>query len=181
MEQNLELSLALLARTPASLNALLRDLPDAWTHRSEGADSWTVFDVLGHLIHAEHTAWIPRARRILEFGQSRPFDRFDRFAQFHQSQGKQLSQLLDEFVQIRGENVDQVRAMNLVPSDLEKRGRHPVLGVVKLSELLSTWAAHDLTHLHQIARIMAYQYREAVGPWTKFLGVMQCTGHSASS
>ena len=179
MEQNLELSIALLACTPGSLNALLRDLPDGWTHRNEGADSWTVFDVLGHLVHAERTAWVPRARRILEFGESRPFDRFDRFAQFRESEGKQLSQLLDEFAQVRGKNLDQVRAMNLTPRDLEKCGRHPVLGVVKLSELLSTWVAHDLTHLHQIARIMAYQYREAVGPWTKFLGVMQCGGHSA--
>ena len=178
MEQNLELSLALLARTPASLNALLRDLPDAWTHRNEGADSWTVFDVLGHLIHGEYTNWLPRARTILDYGESRPFGRFDRFAQFRESQGKQLSGLLDQFARVRAENVDQVRAMNLTPGDLEKRGRHPVLGVVTLSELLSTWVAHDLTHLHQIARIMAFQYREAVGPWSKFLGVMQCAGHS---
>lgn len=180
MDPQLGVCLALLARTPASLNALLRDLPEAWTHRNEGADSWTVYDVLGHLVHGERTNWIPRARRILEFGESRPFDGFDRFAQFRQSQGKTLSRLLDEFAQLRAENVDQVRAMDLTPGDLEKRGLHPMLGAVTLSELLSTWAAHDLTHLHQISRIMAYQCRDAVGPWTMFLGVMQCAGHSAA-
>ena len=175
---SLRQSVALLERTPSALNALLRDLPEEWTRRNEGQGTWTVFDVIGHLIHGERTDWIPRARRILEFGESKPFDRFDRFAQERESQGKTLPQLLDEFAQLRAEQLDGLRAMNLTEDDLKRRGTHPALGVVTLSELLSTWAAHDLTHLHQIARIMAVQYREAVGPWTRFLGVMRCAGHS---
>jgi hypothetical protein len=178
MANNLDQTIALLARTPATLNALLRDLPDEWTCHNEGEKTWSVFDVIGHLIHGERTDWIPRARRILESGESQPFDRFDRFAQERESQGKSLPQLLNEFAALRAEKLDELRALNLTEDDLKKRGTHPALGVVTLSELLSTWAAHDLTHLHQIARIMAHQYREAVGPWTKFLGVMQCAGHS---
>ena len=171
-------SIALLERTPAALNALLRDLPAEWTGRNEGEGTWTVFDVIGHLIHGERTDWIPRTRRILEFGESKPFDRFDRFAQERESQDKTLPQLLDEFAGLRAEKLDELRALNLTEDDLRKRGTHPALGVVTLSQLLSTWAAHDLTHLHQVARIMAFQYRDAVGPWTKFLGVMRCAGHS---
>jgi uncharacterized damage-inducible protein DinB len=171
-------SIALLERTPSALNALLRDLPEEWTQRNEGQGTWTVFDVIGHLIHGERTDWIPRARRILESGESKPFDRFDRFAQERESRGKALPQLLDEFARLRAEKLDELRAMNLSEDDLKKRGTHPALGTVTLSELLSTWAAHDMTHLHQIARIMAVQYREAVGPWKKFLGVMRCQGHS---
>jgi hypothetical protein len=179
MAHKLDQTISLLERTPAALNALLRDLPDEWTGRSEGANTWSAFDVVGHLIHGERTDWIPRARRILESGESKPFDRFDRFAQERESEGKSLAQLLDEFASLRAEKLDELRAMNLTEDDLKRRGMHPVLGTVTLSELLATWAAHDLTHLHQIARIMAHQYRDVVGPWTRFLGVMQCAGHSA--
>ncbi len=179
MQHKLEDSIALLSRTPSALNVFLRDLPETWTRRNEGESSWSVFDVIGHLIHGERTDWMPRAKRILELGEAKPFERFDRFAQARESEGKSLGQLLDEFGQLRNGNLGELRRLNLRQADLKKRGRHPVLGVVTLSELLATWAAHDLTHLHQISRIMAYQYREAVGPWTKFLGVMQCAGHSA--
>jgi hypothetical protein len=179
MEHNLEDSIALLSRTPAALNALLRDLPESWTLRNEGADSWSAFDVVGHLIHGERTDWMPRAERILEFGESRAFDPFDRLAQEKESQGKTLPQLLDEFSRLRSENLTKLRALNLKREDFERRGRHPALGVVTLSELLATWAAHDLTHLHQISRILAHQYRDLVGPWKAYLGVMHCTGHSA--
>jgi hypothetical protein len=179
MGHDLQQTIALLVRTPAALDALLRDLPEAWTLRNEGEDTWSPFDVVGHLIHGERTDWMVRARIILQFGETRPFDRFDRWAQMRESQGKSLAQLLEEFARLRSENLADLRALNLSAEDLEKRGRHPALGVVTLSELLATWAAHDLTHLHQISRVMAYQYRENVGPWTKFLGVMQCAGHSA--
>jgi len=179
MEHNLEQTIALLSRTPAALNALLRDLPEEWTLRNEGEKTWSAFDVMGHLIHGERTDWMPRARRILESGESRAFDPFDRWAQERESQGKTLAQLLDEFARLRSENLDALRALKLQPEDFRKRGVHPALGVVTLSELLATWAGHDLTHLHQISRVMAYQYREAVGPWGGFLGVMQCAGHSA--
>jgi uncharacterized damage-inducible protein DinB len=176
---NLQDTIALIARTPAALNALLRDLPESWTQRNEGEGTWSVYDVIGHLIHGEKTDWMPRMRIILEQGEARPFDKFDRWAQQRESEGKTLPQLLDEFARLRAENLDQLHALNLSEQDLAKRGRHPVLGTVTLSHLLATWAAHDLTHLHQISRIMAHQYRDTVGPWTIYLGVMQCGGHSA--
>ena len=179
VEHNLEQTIALLTRTPATLNALLRDLPETWTLRNEGENTWSAFDILGHLIHGEHTDWMPRAKRILQFGENQPFERYDRWAQEQESQGKSLPQLLDEFARVRSENLRDLRALNLRPEDLALRGTHPRLGVVTLSQLLSTWAAHDLTHLHQLSRVMAYQYREAVGPWSAYLGVMQCGGHSA--
>jgi hypothetical protein len=122
---------------------------------------------------------MPRARIILQFGATRPFDSFDRLGHIRESEGKSLGQLLDEFARLRSENLDGLRALNLRPEDLERRGTHPGLGVVTLSQLLATWAAHDLTHLHQISRVMAHQYRQAVGPWTKYLGVMHCDGHSS--
>jgi uncharacterized damage-inducible protein DinB len=179
MAHNLDQTISLLERTPAALDALLRELPDEWTRRNEGPNTWSAFDVVGHLIHGERTDWIPRARRILEFGENKPLERFDRFAQERESDGKSLAQLLDEFARLRTEKLDELRAMKLSEDDLKRRGQHPALGTVTLSELLATWAAHDLTHLHQIARILAYQYRENVGPWTRFLGVLQCAGHSA--
>ena len=179
MEHNLDYTVSLLSRTPSVLNSLLRDLPEPWTHRNEGEESWTAFDIVGHLIHGERTDWMPRARRILEFGETRPFDPFDRLAQQRESQGKSLPQLLDEFARLRSENLDALRALNLQPADFERRGKHPALGVVTMAELLATWAAHDLTHLHQISRVMAHQYRETVGPWSAYLGVMHCDGHSS--
>jgi DinB superfamily len=179
MDQNLQQTVSLLARTPASLNALLRDLPDYWTFRNEGENTWSAFDVVGHLIHGELTDWMPRAKMILEFGESRAFEPFDRWAQQGASQSKSLPELLDEFARLRLENLEELRALNLQPEDLARRGRHPALGVVTLSELLATWAVHDLTHVHQLSRIMAHQCREAVGPWSKFLGVLHCAGHSS--
>lgn len=179
MDQNLQLTMSLLARTPAALNSLLRDLPDEWTLCNEGANTFNAFDVVGHLIHGERTDWMARTKRILEFGESRGFDPFDRRAHEKDSGGKSLGQLLDEFAELRSGNLAALRALNLKPEDLYRRGRHPSLGIVTLSQLLATWAAHDLTHLHQISRIMAHQYREAVGPWSAYLGVMQCAGHSS--
>ena len=181
MQQNLQDTISLLGRTPAALNALLRDLPETWTLRNEGEGTWSTFDIVGHLIHGDRTDWLPRARMILQLGESRAFEPFDRLGQERESQGKSLGQLLDEFARVRSESVGELRALNLQEEDLERRGRHPALGVVSLSELLATWAAHDLTHLHQISRVMAYQYREAVGPWSRYLGVMQCAGHSSPS
>ena len=178
MEHNLPQTIALLTHTPAALDALLRDLPEAWTFRNEGKNTWSAFDVVGHLIHGERTDWMPRARMILQFGETKAFEPFDRWGQERESKGKSLGQLLDEFARLRSENLSELRSLNLRPEDLKRRGRHPALGVVTLSELLTTWAAHDLTHLHQISRVMAHQYRQAVGPWSKYLGVLQCAGHS---
>jgi hypothetical protein len=179
MEHNLQHTISLLARTPAALNALLRDLPEVWTSRNEGEDTWSAFDVVGHLIHAERTDWMPRARIVLQLGEAQAFASFDRWGMVRETEGKSLGQLLDEFARLRSENLGELRAMNLSEEDLRLRGRHPALGVVTLSELLATWVTHDLTHLHQISRVMAHQYREAVGPWSRYLGVLQCAGHSS--
>ena len=179
MEHNLPQTISLLARTPAALNALLRDLPETWTLRNEGENTWSPFEILGHLIHGERTDWMPRARMLLEFGETRPFDPFDRWGHVREIEGRSLPQLLDEFARLRMASLRDLTAMNLRPEDLERRGRHPALGTVSLSELLATWAVHDLTHLHQISRVMAHQYREAVGPWSEYLGVLQCAGHSS--
>ena len=179
MEHNLSCTISLLTRTPAALNALLRDLPEAWTFSNEGENTWSAFDVVGHLIHGERTDWMPRARMILQFGETKSFEPFDRWGQERESQGKSLAQLLDEFSRLRSESLSELRAMNLRPEDLARRGRHPALGAVTLSELLATWAAHDLTHVHQISRVMAHQYRDAVGPWSAYLGVLHCAGHSS--
>jgi hypothetical protein len=177
-EFNLSEAVALLTRTPAILNALLRGLPEVWVHSNEGKDTWSAFDIVGHLIVADRTDWMPRVHTILEHGETRPFDPFDRFAQMRESEGKSLEQLLDNFTRARSESLAALQALNLQSADLTRRGTHPVLGSVTLSELLATWAVHDLTHLHQLSRVMAYQYREAVGPWSAFLGVLKCSGHS---
>ncbi len=175
---NLAETIAVLGRTPATLDALLRGLPDVWVRGDEGKDTWDAFVILGHLIVGERTDWMPRVRIILENGDARPFDPFDRFAQ-RESEDKSLGQLLDEFSRLRRENLAALQALNLQPQDLIRRGKHPALGAVTLSELLATWAVHDLTHLHQLSRVMAHQYRDAVGPWSVYLGVLKCAGHSA--
>jgi hypothetical protein len=172
-------AIAVLSRTPTTLNALLRGLPDIWVRSNEGKDTWNAVDVVGHLIVGERTDWMPRVRMILESGESRTFDPFDRFAQLREGQGKSLDHLLDEFARLRRENLAALQALNLGAEELTRRGRHPALGAVTLSELLATWAVHDLTHLHQISRVMGHQYREAVGPWGAYLGVLHCGGHSA--
>ena len=165
----------------AALDALLRDLPEAWTLPNEGAGTWSAFEVVGHLIYGERTDWMPRARMIMEFGETRAFEPFDRSGQAREIEGKSLGELLDEFARVRAEGLSELRAMNLRPGDMERRGLHPALGGVTLSQLLATWAIHDMTHLHQISRVMAYQYDAAVGPWHAYLGVLQCAGHSALS
>jgi len=179
VEFHLDHSIALLTRTPAALDALLRGLPEAWTSQNEGANTMSAFDVVGHLIHAERTNWMPRVKMILEFGESKAFEPFDRWGHTRASQGKAIEQLLDEFACVRAENLDELHALNLQPADLERRGRHPALGAVTLSQLVATWTVHDLTHLHQISRVLAHQYRQAVGPQSAYLGVLKCAGHSA--
>jgi hypothetical protein len=179
MEHNLQQTVSLLTRTPSALQALLSGLPDEWTLQNEGENTWNVFDVVGHLIHCDRTDWLSRTKWILQFGESRPFEPLNRLGHRQEIQGKPLEQLLDEFARVRLENLDALRALNLKQEDLDRRGQHPALGVVTLSQLLAAWAAHDLTHLHQISRIMAHQYQEAVGPWAKYLGVLQCKRHSA--
>jgi hypothetical protein len=172
MEFRLDQAKEVLRRTPATLNTLLRDLPPEWVAANEGTDSWSPFDVIGHLIHGEEVDWIPRAKIILEHGEGRPFEPFDRFAMFEASRGKSLGELLATFERLRGESLRELERMNLTPELLSKRGMHPELGLVTLSQLLSTWVVHDLGHVGQVVRVMAKQYSEAVGAWQSYLPIL---------
>lgn len=173
MHFNLDDAIPILSRTPATLDTLLRGLPEVWIHNNEGESTWSPFDVLGHLIHGEETDWIPRLRIILEHGTSQTFEPFDRFAQEKNSVGKSLDDLLDEFVGLRAQNIEALRGFDLKPSDLEKEGVHPELGRVNVGHLLSTWVVHDLGHIAQVTRVMAKQYGDETGPWFAYIGVLQ--------
>ena len=163
---------AILARTPATLDALLRGLPDGWIHAHEGGETWSPFDVIGHLIHGEQADWVPRARIILQHGEARAFDKFDRFAQFELAKGRTLDSLLDEFAVLRRASVRDLGALELTEADLERRGTHPSFGAVTLGQLLATWLAHDMDHVVQVARVIGRQYTDAVGPWRAYLRVI---------
>ena len=173
MRTDLPQMVAVLQRTPSVLAALLEGLPDEWTRSTEGGESWSAYDVVGHLIHGELTDWIPRARIILAEGEAREFGPFDRFAQTRESAGKSLSDLLATFADLRARNLEALAKLDLEPADFEKRGRHPELGVVTLGQLLSTWVVHDLGHLAQIGRAMSAPYAEDVGPWAEYLPVLR--------
>ena len=168
-------AIAILARTPSTLDALLRGLPESWTLAHEGGETWSPFDVMGHLIHGEHVDWIPRAKIILTQGDTRAFDRFDRSAHFSASAGRTLPDLLDEFTRLREANLRELGSLNLTNSDLDRPGRHPELGVVTLRQLLAAWATHDLDHLMQISRVLARQYSDEVGPWRAYLRIISGT------
>jgi hypothetical protein len=166
-------ALAVLSRTPATLRSMLEGLPAEWTENNEGPDSWSPYDVVGHLIHGERTDWMGRARVILEAGEEREFEPFDRFAMFEESRGKTLEELLDAFERLRERNLHDLRALSLKADDLGRRGRHPELGGVTLGQLLATWVVHDLGHIAQISRTMAKQYRDEVGVWRAYLPVLE--------
>lgn len=172
MKYSLEKSYQILERTPAVLKSLLGNLHDDWVMNNEGPETFSPYDVVGHLIHGEKTDWRDRTNRILEHGVSKAFDPFDRFAQFEASKGKSLQQLLDEFEKLRTENLQWLRSLNISDDDLDKKGLHPVLGEVTLRQLLSTWVVHDLTHIAQVTRVMAKQYKEEIGPWIEFFRIM---------
>jgi hypothetical protein len=172
MDFELTAGLAVLERTPDTLRALLAGLPPTWTDATEGPETWSPYVILGHLIHGERTDWIPRAQIILDQGPQRRFTPYDRFAQFHESQGKDLAILLDEFARLRAENLATLAGWRLTDAQLALEGEHPEFGPVTLRQLLATWVAHDLGHVAQTARVMAKQYREAVGPWRAYLPVM---------
>lgn len=171
-EFDLEEALAILGRTPAVLELWLRELPTSWTACNEGPDTFSAFDVVGHLIHGERTDWMPRLDSILEHGERQPFERFDRFAHVEASRNRELGELLDEFARLRAENLARLRALRLDPERLELRGRHPDLGSVTARQLLATWVVHDLGHLAQIARVMSKRYSTEVGPWKAYLPVL---------
>jgi hypothetical protein len=169
---------AILSRTPAALNVLLTGLPALWVRANEGENTWSAFDIVGHLIFVERTQWLQRVRTVLENGEAQSFDPVDRFGHLRENRDKSLEQLLRDFTRFRSDNLTALQSLNLQPGDLTRRGKHPALGVVTLAELLATWAVHDLNHLHQMSRVMAYQYGNAVGPWKAYMGVLHCTGHS---
>lgn len=172
MDFDLTAGTAILARTPGTLRAMLSGLPSDWTDATEGPETWSPYDIVGHLIHGERTDWIPRARIILEQGENRRFTPFDRFAQFRESQGKRLADLLDEFDELRRDNLETLAGWRLTDVQLVLESEHPELGHVTLRQLLAAWVVHDLGHIAQAARVMAKQYREPIGPWRAYLTIV---------
>jgi len=172
MQFDLTHALEVLERTPGTFRALLGGLSEAWTTPNEGPETFSAWDNVGHLVHAERTNWIPRARVILEQGADRRFPPFDRFGHYRESAGKSMAELLDEFERLRAANLETVRGWRLTEAELALEGEHPAFGPVTLAQLLATWVAHDLGHLAQTARVLAKQYREAVGPWREYLPVL---------
>ncbi len=172
MDYQYDQALAILRRTPATLSALLHGLPEEWTRAAEGPDTWSAYDVVGHLLHGEETDWIERAQIILEHGESHPFESFDRTAMFEKYKGYSLDQLLTTFEQARAMNLAALDELHITPEQLALTGAHPALGKVMLSQLLATWVVHDLNHIGQIVEVMARQYSEAVGPWRAYLAIL---------
>ena len=173
MKFTVDKSLEILERTPKVLITMLQDISADWTSPNEGGDSWSVYDIIGHLIHGEKTDWVPRTEIILSENSDKKFAPFDRFAQFEDSKGKTLNQLLTEFKTLRESNTEQLRSKKITDKNLEEIGIHPAFGHVTLSQLLSTWVVHDLNHIAQISRVMAKQYKVEVGPWTGYLRILQ--------
>jgi hypothetical protein len=172
MEVEMDQALDVLERTPGTVRALLGGLGDEWVLPNEGPDTFSPHDVIGHLIHGEKTDWIPRIRIVLERGESKPFEPFDRFGFRAYATGVPIDTLLFDFERLREENLEMLRGFRLGPADLARKGTHPVLGPVTLGQLIASWVVHDLGHLAQAARVMAKQYRAAVGPWTEFLAIL---------
>ncbi len=172
MEYQYEQAVEILRRTPATLAALLRGLPDAWTMSAEGPGTWSAYDIVGHLLHGEDANWIARARFILEHGEERPFDSFDRTAMFEAYQGVSLDQLLAAFEQARAKSLATLNELHITPERLIRTGTHPALGTVTLGQLLAAWVVHDLNHIGQIVEVMARQYADAVGPWSAYLAIL---------
>jgi hypothetical protein len=172
MKFDLNKTTNVLERTPKILEDLLSGLSDDWIVNNEGDDTWSPYDIVGHLIHGEQTDWMPRLEIILH-KEDKKFISYDRFAQFKESEGKSLQQLLSEFTLLRKENLQKLKSLNLTEDDLNKTGIHPEFGDVTVKQMLSTWTIHDLTHIAQITRVMAKQYKAAIGPWIKYFRVMQ--------
>lgn len=165
-------AISILQRTPDVLQSMLEDLPPEWTESQDRSDTWSPYDVVGHLIHGEKTDWIPRMKLLLSDAADKTFTPFDRFAQFKESKGKSLEELLAEFRQHREANITELREQDLTRADLERTGIHPTFGTVTLRQLLSTWVVHDLNHISQITRLMSIRFKEEVGPWTEFLAIL---------
>ena len=173
MQFKLEESTQILRRTPATLREMVGGVPAGWIRATEGAGTWSCYDIVGHLIHGELTDWIPRARIILEHGETQAFEPFDRFAQFREDPTRSIEALLDQFAFLRAENVKVLQGLRLSSDDLSRKGTHPELGTVTLGQLLSTWVVHDMSHLAQIARVIAKQYWQEVGPWRAYMSILK--------
>jgi len=171
MKFDRERSVQILSRTPLVLETLLDGLDHQWIYANEGPDTWNAFDIMGHFIEGEKTDWIPRMQIILSNAPDKKFQKFDRFKQFEQSKGKNISQLIAEFKKLREENLKILADTTLDEKTLSMTGIHPEFGDVTLRQLLSTWVTHDLAHLLQVSRVMAKQYKEEIGPWTKYFSV----------
>jgi uncharacterized damage-inducible protein DinB len=172
MEYQFAHAVEILRRTPATLTALLSGLPEAWTMSGEGPNTWSAYDIVGHLLHSEESDWISRARTILEHGEQRPFDALNRTAMFEKYQDFSLGQRLAAFERARMRNLVTLSEMRLTPESLARTGQHPAFGAVTLSQLLATWVVHDLNHIGQVVEVMAHQYAEAVGPWKAYLSIL---------
>ena len=172
MDFDLKQSLAILSRTPAVLRALLQELPSEWTQNCYGPNTWSAHEVMGHLIWGERTDWMPRVRHILASGESVAFEPFDRQGHVQLCQEKSTKELIEIFSTGRSNNLEELRAMSLSRDELEKTGQHPALGTATVSELLATWTVHDLNHIAQISKAMAFQYQSAVGPWEAYLSIL---------
>jgi hypothetical protein len=172
MEFRLDESIEILERTPGVLAQMLSGLSHVWTHNNESGDTWSAYDVMGHLIEGEKTDWIPRLKIIIEGDGTGRFTPFDRFAQLEKSKVESIESLITEFSELRKNNILLLRRYNLSNDHLQKTGIHPAFGRVTARQLIATWAVHDLTHLRQIVRVMAFQYTEEVGPWKAYLGIL---------
>jgi hypothetical protein len=164
--------IAVLERTPGTLHAMLHDLGTAWIDATEGPETWSPHVIVGHLVHGERANWIPRARFIRSQSASRRLPPYDRVAHFRESEGRSLSVLLDEFGRLRAENLATLAAWRLTDTELALAGEHPEFGTVTLRQLLATWVVHDLGHIAQTVRVMAKQYRDAIGPWRAYLPIV---------
>lgn len=173
MEYKVEQAVEILRNTPTVLRTMLHDVSDVWAYSNYGPATWSPFDIVGHLIHGERTDWVPRAKIILEHGEATPFEPFDRYAQLETNKGKTIGDLLDEFESVRAENIETLFAMRLTDDQLARRGTHPALGSATLRELLAMWAVHDLNHIAQMAKAMAFQYRDQVGPWLAYASILR--------
>ncbi len=173
MSFDLKKSIEILERTPLVLEVMLVGLSEQWIHTNEGPETWSPYDILGHLIYGEKTDWIPRMEVILSGKADTPFESFDRHAQFKENQHMTVNQLLNEFKILRKQNIDLLRSKKLTPAELVLKGKHPAFGSVTLSQLLATWVVHDLNHISQIARVMAKQYKTEVGPWIEYLKILK--------
>ena len=172
MDFDLNLAIQVLRQSPFTLRALLAGLSEPWIRGTEGPETFSPFDVVGHLIDGEETDWIPRARIILAKGPNLRFEPYDRFRHRARNVGRSLESLLSEFAELRTANLKQLELWDLGVTELDLPGEHPSLGRVTLRQLLAAWVVHDLGHVAQVARVMAKQYGDEVGPWVPFLPVL---------